>query len=40
MSNSTRTPSRFVKIVSPLAIAIALAACGGGSSFGGSGSTG
>ncbi len=38
MSNSSRTPSRFVKIVSPLAIAIALAACGGGSSFGGSGS--
>ncbi len=40
MSNSSRTPTRFVKIVSPLAIAIALAACGGGSSFGGSGSGG
>lgn len=32
-------PSRFVKVVSPLAIAIALTACGGGSSFGGSGGT-
>ena len=31
MSNTTR----FVKIVSPLAVAIALAACGGDSSFGG-----
>lgn len=43
MSNSSSKTPRFVKIVSPLALAIALAACGGGgsSSFGGgSGGTG
>lgn len=33
-------PSRFVKVVTPLAIAIALSACGGGSSFGGDSSGG
>ncbi len=37
MSKSSRNSStiRFVKVVSPLAVAIALAACGGDSSFGG-----
>lgn len=41
MSNSSHTVPRFVKIVSPLAIAIALAACGGGgSTFGGGGDGG
>lgn len=37
MSNSSRISPRFVKIVSPLALAIALAACGGGGSSFGSG---
>ena len=38
MSKKSNT-TRFVKIISPLAVAIALAACGGDSSFGGASKT-